>query len=70
MHDAGKDWENLCLLTGSPERVLLVEFSPEALKPLTGKTLAEVAKMRGKDWVETAIDLVVERRRGSARSTS
>jgi N-acyl-D-amino-acid deacylase len=30
------------------------------LKPLTGKTLAEVAKLRGKSPEETAMDLVVE----------
>ncbi|HEY1250567.1 MAG TPA: D-aminoacylase [Thermoanaerobaculia bacterium] len=60
MHEPGKDWENLCLLTGGPENVLLAGFGPEAMKPLTGKTLAEVAKMRGKDWVETAIDLNIE----------
>jgi N-acyl-D-amino-acid deacylase len=56
----GKDWENLCLLTGSPERVLLVGFGPEEMKPLTGKTLAQVAKARGKDPVETTLDLVAE----------
>ena len=54
------DWENLLLAAGSPEKVLLVAFDTEALKPLTGKTLAEVAKMRGKSPEETAIDLVVE----------
>jgi N-acyl-D-amino-acid deacylase len=53
-------WENLALLAGSPERVLLVGFKNDALKPLTGKTLAEVAQMRGKSPEETAIDLVVE----------
>ena len=62
MRQPGKGWENLCFLTGSPERVLLVGFGPEALKPLTGKTLAEVAKLRNKDWVEAALDLVVESR--------
>jgi N-acyl-D-aspartate/D-glutamate deacylase len=60
MREPGKDWENLCLLTGSPERVLLAGFGPDSMKPLTGKTLAEVAKMRGKDWVDTALDLNVE----------
>jgi len=53
-------WENLLLGAGSPEHVLLVEFKTEALKPLTGKTLAEVARMRGKSAEETAMDLVVE----------
>jgi N-acyl-D-amino-acid deacylase len=40
-------WENLYLAAGSPERVLLVEFRQDSLKYLTGKTLAEVANMRG-----------------------
>ncbi|HEY1912862.1 MAG TPA: D-aminoacylase [Vicinamibacterales bacterium] len=53
-------WENLYLATGSPDRVLLVEFKTDALKPLTGKTLAEVAKMRGKSPEETIMDLVLE----------
>ena len=53
-------WENLLLATGSPERVLLVQFKTDALKPLTGKTLAEVAALRGKSPEETAIDLVIE----------
>ena len=43
------DWENLFLAAGSPDRVLLVEFKSEALKPLTGKTLAEVAKTARRD---------------------
>jgi N-acyl-D-amino-acid deacylase len=53
-------WESLYLAAGSPERVLLVSFKNPKLKPLTGKTLAEVAKLRGKSPEETAIDLVIE----------
>ncbi|HEU4522571.1 MAG TPA: D-aminoacylase [Thermoanaerobaculia bacterium] len=53
-------WENLFLLAGSAERVLLTGFKNDALKPLTGKTLAEVAAMRGKSPEETAIELVIE----------
>jgi N-acyl-D-amino-acid deacylase len=53
-------WENLYLATGSADRVLLVEFKSDALKPLTGKTLGEVAKMRGKSPEETIMDLVLE----------
>ncbi len=56
------EWENLYLLAGSPDRILLASFKSEKLKPLTGKTLAEVAKMRGKDPVETIMDLVLEDR--------
>ncbi|MDQ3582187.1 MAG: amidohydrolase family protein, partial [Pseudomonadota bacterium] len=56
------EWENLYRNAGSPDRVLLVGFKTEKLKPLTGKTLAEVAKMRGKDPVETIMDLMLEDR--------
>jgi N-acyl-D-amino-acid deacylase len=53
-------WENLMLLAGSPERVRLIGFKNDALKPLTGKTLAEVARMRGVSAEDAAIDLVIE----------
>ncbi|MCY2959024.1 MAG: D-aminoacylase [Planctomycetota bacterium] len=52
-------WENLLLAAGSAERVLLVEFKSEALKPLTGKTLAAVARERGTSIEDTVMDLVV-----------
>ena len=54
------EWENLYLLAGAADRVLLVGFKTDALKPLTGKTLAEVAHMRSKSPEETAIELVIE----------
>ena len=57
-----KDWENLFLAAGSPDRVLLVEFKSEALKPLTGKTLAAVAKERGESVTDTIMNLVLEDR--------
>jgi N-acyl-D-amino-acid deacylase len=53
-------WENFYLGAGSPERILLVGFKQDRLKPLQGKTLAEVAKQRDKDPVETLLDLLVE----------
>ncbi|HXX41358.1 MAG TPA: D-aminoacylase [Chthoniobacterales bacterium] len=53
-------WENLYLDAGSPDKILLVGFKSEKLKPLTGKTLAAVAKMRGKDPIETIMDLIAE----------
>jgi len=56
------EWENLYLLTGSPERIVLAGFRSEKLKPLTGKTLAEVARMRGEDPIETIMNLVLEDR--------
>jgi len=53
-------WENLYLAAGSPEKILLVGFKSDKLKPLTGKTLAEVAKMRDKDPIDTIMDLIAE----------
>jgi N-acyl-D-amino-acid deacylase len=59
MRTPTNEWENLMLLAGSPDRVLLIGFKADSLKPLTGKSLAEVAKMRGTSPEETAIDLVI-----------
>src|SRR5207253_3393593 len=60
MRAPGTDWENLYLAAGGAEGVLLVSFKNERLKPLTAKTLAEVARSRGVSPEETAIDLVIE----------
>jgi len=56
-HPAG--WENLYAAAG-PAGMLLLEFKNPKLKPLTGKTLAEVATMRGVSPEDAAIDLVIE----------
>ena len=53
-------WENLYLAAGSPDKVLLVGFKNDKLKPLTGKTLGEVARMRGTDPENTILDLILE----------
>lgn len=55
-----KGTENAKLVVDDPEKVLLVGFKQAKLKALTGKTLAQVAKMRGKSSAETAADLIVE----------
>jgi len=52
-------WENLLLSTGSPDRAVLVGFKADSLKHYTGKTLSEVARLRGKSPEETAMDLVI-----------
>ena len=59
MNDSNATWENRFVQAG-PENILLIEFKTEALKPLIGKTLAEVAAARGTDPAATAIDLVIE----------
>jgi N-acyl-D-amino-acid deacylase len=56
------DWENLYRAAGSPARILLVEFKSDKLKPLTGKTLAEAAKLRREDPIDTVMNLVLEDR--------
>ena len=59
MSVATDKWENLYEAAG-PEGILLVGFKSDALKPLTGKTLTQVAAMRAKSPQETAMDLVIE----------
>ena len=54
-----KTWDNLYGGAG-PEGTLLLAFKNPALKPLTGKTLAEVAKMWGESPEDAAIDLVIK----------
>ena len=51
--------ENTKLVVEEPDKVILVGFKTDALKPLTGKTLGEVARQRGKSPEETAADLIV-----------
>jgi len=55
-------WENLCQAAGTPHGLLLVEFKNDTLKPLTGKRLDEVMKIRGKDAENTILDLIAEDR--------
>ena len=54
------EWENSYHEAGDASKVLCVSFKNDALKPLTGKSLAEIAALRGADPVETAMDLVIE----------
>jgi len=52
-------WENMFELAGA-DNIKLLAFKNEALHPLMGKTLAEVASERGRPPAETAMDLVIE----------
>jgi len=54
------NWENFFVAAGSPENIILAGFVQDRLKSFTGKTLAEVAQIRGTSPEETAMDLVVE----------
>ena len=53
------DWENLMLAAGG-EGTLLVGFRNPELRGYRGKTLAEVAALRGMSLEDTAMDLVIE----------
>jgi N-acyl-D-amino-acid deacylase len=59
MRDPKPQWENLLAAAG-PSGTLLLAFKNPKLKPLTGKTLEEVARMRGVSAQDAAIDLVIE----------
>jgi N-acyl-D-amino-acid deacylase len=53
------DWEGFYQESG-PEKMMLVGFKSEKLKPLTGKTLAEIAAERGTSPEDAMIDLIIE----------
>jgi len=59
MRDPAPAWENLYGAAGA-DGTLLLAFKNPQLKPLTGKTLAEVARQRGVSPEDAAIDLVIE----------
>jgi N-acyl-D-amino-acid deacylase len=56
----GTDWENLYEAAGTPDGIVLVSFKNERLKPLTGRTLGQIAAQRGGDPRDVAMDLVLE----------
>ncbi|HRH59838.1 MAG TPA: D-aminoacylase [Chitinophagaceae bacterium] len=60
MNTDAADWENLYYGAGGAEHVLLLGFKQDSLKKFTGKTLAEVAKLRGATPEETAMDLIIQ----------
>jgi len=60
MNTNASDWENLYYGAGGAENVLLLSFKQDSLKKYTGKSLAEVAKIRGVTAEETAMDLIIQ----------
>ncbi len=60
------EWENLYLDAGSAEKVILIGFRNPQLKHLTGKTVAEVAELRGTTPEVAMMDLVIEDHSGVA----
>ena len=60
MNTDAVDWENLYYGSGGAANVLLLSFKQDSLKKFTGKTLKEVAMLRGKTPEETAMDLIIQ----------
>jgi N-acyl-D-amino-acid deacylase len=60
MNTDAVDWENLYYGSGGAAHVLLLSFKQDSLKKFTGKTLQEVAALRGKTAEETAMDLIIQ----------
>jgi N-acyl-D-amino-acid deacylase len=60
MRTPSDDWENMFLLAGSADNILPVGFRSERLKPLAGRTLADIAAQRGTSPEDTIFDLIVE----------
>jgi N-acyl-D-amino-acid deacylase len=58
--ESSKGWDNEWQEVPGPEGILLSVFQNPALVPLQGKTLAEIAKLRGKEPIETLFDLLIE----------
>ncbi len=52
------EWENLGQLA-TPENVLILGFRKEENRKYAGQRLSEIAAEMGKDWVDTAIDLLL-----------
>lgn len=60
MNTDAPDWENLYFGSGGAANVLLLSFKQDSLKKYTGKTLEEVARIRGNSPEETAMDLIIQ----------
>ncbi|MFN2633317.1 MAG: amidohydrolase family protein [Thermoanaerobaculia bacterium] len=66
MDRASTEWENQYAGSGGPEGIMVASVLAPALKPLEGKTLAEIAKARGKDPRDALIDIVLADRANTA----
>jgi dihydroorotase/N-acyl-D-amino-acid deacylase len=54
------DWDNEWQEIPGPEAVVICTVHNPALQPLVGKTLADIAKQRGKDPIDTLLDILIE----------
>jgi len=61
MNNAHTEWENLCLLAG-PQNVLVLGLNKPENKQYAGKRLGEIATMMNKSWDDAAMDLLISER--------
>jgi dihydroorotase/N-acyl-D-amino-acid deacylase len=59
MAEEHTDWENLYLASGGAPGVMVASVVEQNLKPLTGKTIAEIAQQEKKEPLDTLFDLVL-----------
>jgi N-acyl-D-aspartate/D-glutamate deacylase len=55
-----KEMETPKVFTGKWERAVIHEVGTPALRPLVGRTVAEIARERGRDGLDTFLDLAIE----------
>jgi N-acyl-D-amino-acid deacylase len=60
MNTNARDWENFYYGSGGPDNILLLGFRRDSLRKYLGKTLSELAAIRGLPPEETAMDLIVQ----------
>jgi dihydroorotase/N-acyl-D-amino-acid deacylase len=60
MNTPATDWDNEWAGIPGPEAIVLSVVQNPALAPLQGKTIAEIAKLRGADPIDTIFDLLIE----------
>ena len=61
MNNEHTEWENLCLLAG-PQNVLVLGLNKPENKQYAGKRLGEIATMMNKSWDDAAMDLLISER--------
>ncbi len=62
MEAAGGNWENEWQEVTGPESILVGAVQNPKLIPLQGKTIAQIAKIWGKEPIDTVFDLLIEDR--------
>jgi len=60
MESATGDWNNEWQEVSGPESIIVGAVQNPKLLPLQGKTIAEIAKLWGKDPIDTVFDLLIE----------